>query len=574
MIKSKKQYTQEDFERHCREIERATKSDLPIETAKQKNDRIASLLSDYKLFFEYYFPNYAKSQCAWFHILIAHLLLKNKVFKGILEWFRGAAKSVHADLGYPMWLKAHGQMKCMLLVGQTEPAAAKLLAGLQAQFTSNKRYINDFGEQNLKGNWADGEFITKDGTAFYAIGIGQSPRGARNEEFRPDYIVVDDVDTKKRCKNPRLVREAIDWVMEDLMGCFDEGFERFLLVNNRFSKTSILSGLVEDKLLNGYENSLKELSKILKDNGIKPSPTFTKSIDGYTLSKKGNWYHLKVNAIDKQGNPTWPEKYTRQYWHDKREDLGSLSFSREYLNNPVELGKVFKTQWIKYKKVLPLHEYDQLVAYCDPSFKNTATSDYKAIVLLGRKGREIHIIKSFCKQASISTMVRWFYDLHESLPKTVLCDYWIEASFMQDMLMDEFAVEGDARGYQLPIRGDTRQKPEKYSRIEAMSPLFERGFVYVNEDIKSDPDFTEGLEQLLAIEPGYKTPDDWPDATEGGVWMLQRSGRTQRNEIRVYGRDYSKRYKHLRYENKNIFIERGPLKRGRARQGRSRKRVY
>lgn len=541
MAKQQK-YTWEDFEAHCREIEKATGEQMPKETAKQKQERITRLLGNYKLFFEYYFPNYAKAQCAWFHVFIAHMLLKRKVFKGILEWFRGAAKSVHADLGYPMWLKAHKQMKTMLLVGSTEDAAERLLAGLQVQFTSNKRYINDYGEQTLHGNWADGNFTTKDGTFFYAIGIGQSPRGARNEENRPDYIVVDDVDTKKRCKNPRLVQEAIEWVNEDLMGCFDEGYERFLIVNNRFAKTSILSGIIAEKMVKGYTSPVKELAQILKKAGIAVSKEFTKSTGGYEYTVKGNWHHLKVNAIDKAGNPTWPEKYTRQYWVDKKEDLGTIPFSREYMNNPVELGKVFKNAWIKYRPILPLNEYDQLVTYCDPSFKNTATSDYKAILLIGRKGRELHIIKSFCRQCSISTMVRWFYDLHESLPAGVISDYWIESSFMQDMLLDEFAVEGDLRGYQLPIRGDSRQKPDKYSRIEALSPLFERGFVYINELLKDDTDLSEGLQHLLAIEPGYKTPDDWPDALEGGVWMLQRSGRQGRNEIRVYAREYKNRY--------------------------------
>ena len=49
-------------------------------------------------------------------------------------------------------------------------------------------------------------------------------------------------------------------------------------------------------------------------------------------------------------------------------------------------------------------------------------------------------------------MVRWFYDLHERLPEGVICRYFIEANFLQDILLDEFATEGKLRGYQLPIR--------------------------------------------------------------------------------------------------------------------------
>ena len=49
---------------------------------------------------------------------------------------------------------------------------------------------------------------------------------------------------------------------------------------------------------------------------------------------------------------------------------------------------------------------------------------------------------------------------------------------MQDMILDDFTEEGNLRGYQLPITGDTRKKPDKFQRIEAISPLWERGFVF------------------------------------------------------------------------------------------------
>lgn len=56
-------------------------------------------------------------------------------------------------------------------------------------------------------------------------------------------------------------------------------------------------------------------------------------------------------------------------------------------------------------------------------------------------------------------MVRWLYDFHESLPEDVAVSYFMEANFMQDIILDEFAREGDLRGYQLPIMPDRRKKP-------------------------------------------------------------------------------------------------------------------
>lgn len=104
----------------------------------------------------------------------------------------------------------------------------------------------------------------------------------------------------------------------------------------------------------------------------------------------------------------------------------------------------------------------------------------------------------------------------------------IEANFLQDTLLDDFEEEGNLRGYQLPIQADKRKKPDKFQRIEAVSPLWERGFVYYNEDLQNDPDMLCGIEQTLSIEKGSSTHDDGPDADEGAINVLQKHSRIQK----------------------------------------------
>lgn len=490
----------QDFEKHCLEISRLTPVDRS-ETLAQKNARIKKLLANYAEFFAYYFPNYAKAPTASFHKKLAKDLQANKMFRGIFEAFRGSAKSTHATIGIPLWLKARGELKCMLLVGQNEKKAFRLLASMQAQLNSNKRYINDYGDQRTFGNWAEGEFVTKDGCAFFAIGLSQSPRGTRQDEKRPDYIVVDDCDTKKLSKNPQLVREACEWVLGDLMGCFD-GPGRFLLVNNRISKNSILARL-QQKMVEEKPNHEK-------------------------------WWHIQVNALDEQGKPTWPEKYTVEEWQKVRNGTDSRSWQCEYMNNPIEEGTVFNEKWIKWGPMYKLSEYDDLVVYVDPSFKDTVHSDFKAVKFWGKKGTQYHLIDAWVRQASIAQMVRYMYDLYERIPKGVIVRWYMESNFLQDMIFDAFEEEGELRRYQLPIVGDDRNKPDKYSRIEATSPLYERGWITYNEAKKNDPDFATAVEQLLAIEPGSKSPDDSPDADEGAIYKLNLSGRV-RGTVPVIG---------------------------------------
>lgn len=129
----------------------------------------------------------------------------------------------------------------MLLIGETEPKARKLLSSLQAQLQHNQRILNDYGQRFQYGDWADGDFTTVDGVKFTALGFMQSPRGAREDENRPDYIVIDDVDNKRHVNNDRLMREAIEFITEDVWGTFDtdpDATDRFIYANNNFHKTA------------------------------------------------------------------------------------------------------------------------------------------------------------------------------------------------------------------------------------------------------------------------------------------------------------------------------------------------
>ena len=199
--------------------------------------------------------------------------------------------------------------------------------------------------------------------------------------------------------------------------------------------------------------------------------------------------------------------------------------SLSYSLLPPPPSSIFRHEWIRYKKLPKLQKYDMLVCYTDPSFKSTTANDYKACRLWGKIGTELHLIDTYVRQDTVTGMVRWLYNLYESLPDDVVVSFYMEANFMQDIILDEFDTEGRLRGYQLPIMPDTRNKPEKIQRIEAVSPLWERGKVYYNAALKDSPDMVTGIEQTLALERGSRAHDDAPDADEGAIWFLQRATR-------------------------------------------------
>ena len=481
-----------DWQEFCKYIQDATAVPRD-ESPELKQARISQAKKDYNFFASTYFKHYCEAPCADFHIKAANDIKKDPNFFGVLEWPREHAKSVHADIIIALWLHINKQLTGMVLVGKNETDAKGLLSDLQAEFQFNELFKHDFGEQYNLGSWENGNFIIKDNIEFIALGRGQSPRGIRNREKRPNYCVVDDIDDDEIVENPDRVRKVVQWIKGSLYGALRIKGSRFVLVGNRIHKKSILARIVGD-------------------------------IDGKPKNK--SVYHSKVYAIE-NGKPAWYQNFTLADLQKKFERMGYYLSQREYFHNPIVEGNIFKDSWIKWDKIPKLSDFDELIAYFDPSYKSKTSNDYKAIKFWGKKGQYLYLIKVFLRQCSITEAVKWLYDLHESLPEDVICNYFMEDVFLQEMFFDDFDNEGTERGYILPIRGDKRAKPDKLVRISALAPLYSRGFIIYNEAEKKNPDMNVGIEQLLALEKGSSSHDDGPDADEGAIWILQKHARTE-----------------------------------------------
>jgi hypothetical protein len=84
-----------------------------------------------------------------------------------------------------------------------------------------------------------------------------------------------------------------------------------------------------------------------------------------------------------------------------------------------------------------------------------------------------------------------------------------------DDFVNDFDIEGDRRGYHIPVVADKRGKDNKFDRIESMCGHFERRNVLFNIREKESPDQIRLRDQFLAFEKGSKVNDDGPDAVHG-----------------------------------------------------------
>lgn len=460
------------------------------ESDVEKRQRIAKAKKDYRYCVAYYFPHYATSECGDFQIEAANHILKNRSCISAEIWARGHAKSTHLDIMIPFWLWMNNEIDVMLLVGKNADDAKTLLSDLQAEFESNPQIIADFGEQKQMGSWEEGSFITKNEVAFFSLGRGQSPRGIRYRFKRPNIVVVDDIDDDEIADNQRRVKKVIKWLFGALYGAMDNKGARFIFANNLISNTGIIAHVIKKV------ESLKRKMKSARVNF--------------------------VNALDKAGKPTWHQKYSKKHFEDTLEVMGDYAFQTEYQNNPQVEGKIFLDEQIQWAAMPKINSFECIVGHWDVAYSGTSTGDYNAVKIWALKGRKFYHLKAFVRQCKMSAAMRWMIEFQKQLPAGVKIHWRYESQFWNDALKMNWQEVQEETGKELLLIQCERPTKNKFDRIVSMQPHFQNARCFYNKKEQYNIDMQVGVNQLKAIEPGYNTHDDGPDADEGAITYLNR----------------------------------------------------
>lgn len=478
----------------------------PTETKSEKQIRIERAKKDYAYMVEYYFPHYATSKCAPFHIQFANMVAKNPKFKGFAQWGRGLAKSVTTDILIPFWLWLRGEEVYMVIVGNSYKKAVQLLADIRGEFELNPRIISDFGAQKTQGSWEEGYFITQSGFIGQALGMGQNVRGLRVKSLRPNYIVPDDIETKDTIKNEKRQDEVVLWIEKDLIPTMDGDTRRFIQSNNA-----------------GYPVMIQKKLQ----------------------TRHPKWKVHEVAAYNPiTYEPAWTDKYDSTYYKEVESEIGILAALSEYNNKAHIEGKIFKKQDITWSKLPKLNHFQIIVGHWDVAYAGTPTADYNAVRIWGLKNSNFWYITSFVKKTKMRVALEFMADYQKRLPKTVVIHWRFEAQFWNDEVERTIReVEKDHK-ITLNIVKVYVPKIKKYDRMLTMQPYYQNSRIWYNKKMENHNDTQIGIAQLCGIEPGYSGHDDAPDADEQAVKFLEKHIYTQTKANTICG-NVENAYKHV-----------------------------
>ncbi len=485
MTKTELKTAKENYDLLSKKIAKLTAANLISETTEQQEKRIKRLLKpeNYVEFFDYYFginsgQDFADAPSSWFHQESYERVFENPLIIQQRRWFRGAAKSIHTNVGNTTHLKENKELKFGLLIGRNQDMSNELLSFLQAMLENNEKYIKDFGVQRGYGSWADGAFECADGTYFKALGLNQPFRGLNHNGRRPDFASMDDLEDRKAAKNIELTKENVRKLTGDLGKAGQRGRFRRVMPNNLIIKKGIIEGFAEK-----YKKS--------------------KNLDIDT-----------INLCDNDFNPSWHERYSQD---ECIEIVGNDDYhtsQREDFNNPVEEGKRIKEEWIKFKSTHGNTIHNGLISFWDLSF--TKNGDYKAGAIVSIDKGRAHVLELFNKQEDRIEAMNTHYEWQRkyNAKGMSIISYYDATASQKSVYEPEWLIACEDNNA-VDIPHDDHASGDKHDRIDAtLTGTFRKGLITFDDRLRDTKDMDDALDHILSFEKGCSTPDDILDVLE------------------------------------------------------------
>jgi phage terminase large subunit-like protein len=448
-------------------------------------ERVYLVERDFSLFFVYYFCDYIKYNFATFHFKMFEdlkLLMTNKYRELAWLMFRESAKTSIAK-AFALWLITFKKRKYINVDSFDRENAERILFDLVVEMQTNLRYKSDFGEMyNAKKKDDEvtqkriNNFITNNGVRVEAHSTQESVRGRIHGHQRPDFLLLDDFETNKTKDSKAYTEQVIKHIDEFKTGL--DSTAKILYLGNYITEFGSIQTLLE-------------------------------------RAKTDFRLFVRMVAVEENGEPTWPEKYVmtdaeaegtnKVSLEDKKRQFGSLVYSAEMLNRPIdESTQEFFKKNFKYRKLDEvLKGRVRKFVTIDSALTKNADSDFTGVVknYVNENNDWNFIAKKY--KINSKELISLIFQFHEEGFEKIGIE---EGAFMH-AVSPFFEDECRTRGKYPNIVKLKHKGTMKETRIRGLIPRYESGQIYHIEGECRDLE-----DELLKFPKGMH--DDVADAAQ------------------------------------------------------------
>lgn len=187
-----------------------------------RDARRARANDDFRFFSRAYFPHYVKGDESLFHTWF-YDTVPARIDMATGQWInasasRGEAKSTLGTQLLVIWCVVTGRKHFVPIVMDSWDQAAAMLEAIKTELTDNPRLRMDFPEETGAGRvWNAGVILTANNRKLQAFGSGKKMRGLRHGPYRPDLVVLDDIENDENVRQLTQRNKLESWVAQTVL---------------------------------------------------------------------------------------------------------------------------------------------------------------------------------------------------------------------------------------------------------------------------------------------------------------------------------------------------------------------
>lgn len=371
----------------------------------------------------------------------------------------------------------------------------------------------DFGD--LVGKvWRSNVLITKTNIKVEAIGSGKKIRGRKHRNWRPDLLVLDDIENDENVRTPEQRSKLENWFLKAVSKAGDD-YTDIIYIGTLLHYDSLLAKTLNNP---GYK-AIKYRAVI---SFSKADALWNKWEEIFTdLSNENHEEDAKIffeTNREKMLEGTevlWPEKLSYYDLMVMRVTEGEASFNSEEQNEPINPEDcIFNPEWFDYynESEIDFKSRDFLFfGFVDPSLGKSKHSDFSAIITIAkhRATGYMYVLDADIERRHPDKIITDVLEKEKLLRREYGHGYkkfGAETVQFQWFLKEELAKASARAGLYLPIE-EVPQSNDKIMRIQTLQPDVKNHYIKFNKRHKLL------MEQMEHFPMGAH--DDGPDALEG-----------------------------------------------------------
>lgn len=426
---------------------------------------------------------------------------------------RGHAKSTTLTFKGTMHAIVYGYKHYPIIISDSSEQAEGFLDNIRVEFEENEFLKEDFGDLTGKV-WRSNVLITSTNIKVEAIGSGKKIRGRKHRNWRPDLIVLDDIENDENVRTPEQRSKLENWFLKAVSKVGDD-YTDIVYIGTLLHYDSLLAKTLKNP---GYK-AIKYKAVI---SFSKADDLWKKWEDIYTDLSNDNheedaraYFEANRDAMLEGTQVLWEEKLSYYDLMVMRVTEGEASFNSEEQNEPINPEDcIFNKEWFEFynEAEIDFNSRDYMFfGFVDPSLGKTKHSDFSAIITMAK-----HKVSGY--------MYVMDADIERRHPDKIIEDVlekerWLRRDFgrgykkfgaetvqFQWFLKEELAKASAKAGLYLPIE-EVPQVSDKTMRVQTLQPDVKNHYIKFNKRHKLL------LEQMEHFPMGAH--DDGPDALEG-----------------------------------------------------------